>query len=77
MSLCRKLKMFCGVVIQGRRLFLNVGVGRVGVGRRGQQVGIDAAGRDYGRRRRVGDRPGVERGKCLRARVELHGQVAA
>ena len=34
------------VVIQHRRLFLDVRIGRVGVGRGGQQVGIDAALRE-------------------------------
>ena len=55
-----------GVVIQRRRLFLDEGVGGVGVRRRGQQVGIDAAGREHGRGRRVGNRAAVEHGISLR-----------
>ena len=63
--------MFCGVVIERRRLFLDVGVGRVGVGRRGEQVGIrDIARTERGGRRGGRNRAGVERGEACGAAVD-------
>ena len=54
------------VVIERGGLFLDEGVGGVGVGGRGEQVGVDRAGAERRRGRAGADRAGVERGKSLR-----------
>ena len=62
------------VVIELRRLFLDERVGRVGVGRGGEQVGIDdVPGCSVAAGVAVRDGAGVERGEGLGAGVELQG----